>query len=129
MAQRLGEALLKVLRGEIHWVDLSPVQGSEQGGLRPVLVLQHDILNVRSSTTIGLAITSRPQRQGYPLTIKLESGEGGLPQPSWIKVTQIRTLALTRFRGKVGALSKAYLSQVESALVEVLGIDLDDPPR
>lgn len=94
-------------------------------------------LNARSSTTIGLAITSRPQRQGYPLALELESGEGGLPKPSWIKVTQIRTLALERFRGRVGALSTNHLKQVEAApsltlwtwLLAVLGIDLDDLPR
>ena len=118
-----------VRRGEIHWVDLSPVQGSEQGGVRPVLVLQDDFLNARSTTTIGLAITSRPQQQGYPLVLGLESGEGGLPKPSWIKVTQIRTLALERFRGRVGALSSNHLKQVEAALLEVLGIDHNDLPR
>ncbi len=116
----------QVRRGEIHRVDLSPVQGSEQGGTRPVLVLQDDLLNARSGTTIGLAITSRTQRQGYPLVLGLESGEGGLPKPSWIKVTQLRTLALERFHGRVGALSANPLKQVEAAMLEVLGIDLDD---
>lgn len=115
-------ARVEARRGELHWADLSPTVGSEQGGLRPVLVLQDDILNARSSTTIVLAITSQLQRLDYPLAIKLAEGEGGLPKRSWIKIAQRRTLTLARFRGKMGSLSAARVVSVEGALLDVLGI-------
>ena len=60
-----------ILRGEIRWADLNPVRGSEQGGLRPVLIVSHDVFNARSGTVIALAITSQPQRAGFPLTTAL----------------------------------------------------------
>jgi mRNA interferase MazF len=69
-----------ILRGEIYWADLQPVRGHEQGGVRPVLVLSHDIFNDRSGTIIALAITSQPQRAGFPLTFKLPAGT--LPRES-----------------------------------------------
>jgi len=64
----------RVLRGEVYWADLQPVCGHEQGGVRPVLILSHDIFNERSGTVIALAITSREQRAGYPLSWLLPSG-------------------------------------------------------
>ena len=63
----------RILRGEIRWADLNPVRGKEQAGLRPVLVLSHDVLNAHSGTVIAMAITSQPQRAGFPLTLELES--------------------------------------------------------
>jgi mRNA interferase MazF len=71
-----------------------------------------------------LAITSQPQRIGYPLVVELAEGEGGLPKRSWVKLTQIRTLALARFRGKVGSLSAARMASIDEALLDVLGISL-----
>ena len=59
-----------ILRGDIYWADLNPVIGSEQGGLRPVLILSHNVFNERSGTVIAVALTSQPQRAGYPLTFK-----------------------------------------------------------
>jgi mRNA interferase MazF len=59
-----------ILRGSIYWADLHPVTGSEQGGLRPVLIVSHDIFNERSGTVIAIALTSQPQRAGFPLKIK-----------------------------------------------------------
>jgi mRNA interferase MazF len=67
-----------ILRGEIRWADLDPVRGHEQGGRRPVLVISHDVFNDHSGTVIVMAITSRPQRAGFPLTLKLD--EAGLPK-------------------------------------------------
>jgi mRNA interferase MazF len=69
-----------ILRGDIRWADLNPVIGSEQGGLRPVLVLSHNVFNERSGTVIAVAITSQPQRAGFPLTMEL--GEPALPKKS-----------------------------------------------
>jgi len=63
--------MASILRGEIYWADLNPVIGSEQGGFRPILILSHNIFNDRSSTVIAVAITSQPQRAGFPLTLEL----------------------------------------------------------
>lgn len=79
--------MARILRGEIRWADLNPVRGREQAGRRPVLVLSHDVFNARSGTVIGMAITSQPQRAGFPLTVELESA--ALPKRSWVKVSQI----------------------------------------
>jgi mRNA interferase MazF len=84
-----------ILRGEIRWADLNPVRGREQAGLRPVLVLSHDIFNERSGTVIAVAITSQPQKAGFPLTLELKTQR--LPKQSWIKISQIRTLSIERF--------------------------------
>lgn len=111
-----------VLRGEVHWADLSPVVGSEQGGRRPVLIMQADPLN-RSATTIGLAITSAPQRVDYPLVVRLERGEAGLRKVSWVKINQVRTLAMRRLVGRLGILSGQRLAEVEDALLDVLAIE------
>lgn len=96
--------------------------GSEQGGMRPVLILQADAVNRHANTTVVLAITSRPQRVGYPLVIRLEPGEGGLPKASWVKLNQLRTLSLERLRGSLGQLSAQRMQELERALLEVLDI-------
>ena len=62
-----------ILRGEVRWADLNPVRGHEQGGTRPIIILSHDVFNERSGTVIAMAITSQPQRAGFPLTLELES--------------------------------------------------------
>jgi mRNA interferase MazF len=108
-----------ILRGEIRWADLNPVRGSEQGGLRPVLILSHDVFNARSGTVIAVAITSQPQRAGFPLTLPL-SGEL-LPKPSWVKISQIRTLASERIGKKLAALTPEELAQVVEGLNEIVG--------
>src|SRR5215469_7422533 len=81
--------MARILRGEIRWADLDPVRGREQAGARPVLVLSHDVFNERSGTIIAVALTSQPQRAGYPLTLELDIR--GLPKKSWVKISQIRT--------------------------------------
>ena len=86
--------MARILRGEIRWADLNPVRGSEQAGLRPVLILSQDVFNERSGTVIAIAITSQPQRAGFPLTLELQST--GLPKRSWVKISQIRTLSVER---------------------------------
>ena len=90
--------MARILRGEIRWADLKPTRGHEQAGLRPVLILSHDIFNERSGTVIAVAITSQPQRAGFPLTLELKTGD--MPKQSWIKISQIRTLSVERI-GKV----------------------------
>jgi mRNA interferase MazF len=74
-----------ILRGDIHWADLNPVIGSEQGGLRPVLILSHNVFNEKSGTVIAVAITSQPQKAGYPLTMEIVDTK--LPKKSWVKIS------------------------------------------
>jgi mRNA interferase MazF len=108
-----------LLRGEIYWADLNPVRGHEQGGLRPVLIISHDILNHNSGTVIVLAITSKEQRAGYPLTHQLKSG--GLPKESWVKMTQVRTISVDRLRERIGAVTPTELIEIIEGLIELVG--------
>jgi mRNA interferase MazF len=108
-----------VLRGEIYWADLQPVRGHEQGGVRPVLVISHDLFNERSGTVIALAITSQPQRAGYPLTWRLPAGT--LPRDSWVKISQIRTLSTERLSGQAGRLGEAELREIVDGLTRLVG--------
>ena len=108
-----------ILRGEIRWADLNPVRGSDQAGQRPVLILSQDVFNEISGTVIAVAITSRPQRAGFPLTLELESS--GLPKRSWVKISQIRTLAVERI-GKLLARAKPEeIAQIVDGLIEIIG--------
>src|SRR4030043_2274312 len=99
-----------VLRGDIRWADLNPVRGREQAGLRPVLILSHDVFNERSGTVIAVTITSQPQRAGFPLTLELKTGD--LPKRSWVKISQVRTLSVERIGKLIGRSSPEELSQV-----------------
>jgi mRNA interferase MazF len=108
-----------ILRGDIYWADLNPVIGSEQGGLRPVLVLSHNVFNERSGTVIAVALTSQPQRAGYPLTFELGSSE--LPKKSWVKISQIRTLSVKRILRKISKVSEEELATVIEGLNEIIG--------
>jgi mRNA interferase MazF len=108
-----------ILRGNIYWADLNPVIGSEQGGLRPVLVLSHNVFNERSGTVIAVALTSQPQRAGFPLTLELN--EKNLPKKSWVKISQIRTLSIKRIGKKIAAASDEELSLIIEGLNEIIG--------
>ncbi len=111
--------MARVLRGEIRWADLNPVRGSEQAGRRPVLVLSQDVFNERSGTVIAVAMTSQEPRAGFPLT--LESAAPGLPKRSWIKVSQIRVLAVERLGKRLARASAEELSRVVEGLNEIVG--------
>jgi mRNA interferase MazF len=111
--------MARILRGEIRWADLNPVRGSEQGGLRPVLIISQNIFNERSGTVIALAITSQEQRAGFPLTLELASPL--LPKISWVKISQIRTLAAERIGKKIADVSPEELEQVIEGLNEIVG--------
>ncbi|MDN5941665.1 MAG: type II toxin-antitoxin system PemK/MazF family toxin [Nitrospira sp.] len=110
--------MARILRGEIRWADLNPVQGNEQAGRRPVLVLSHDVFNERSGTVIAVTLTSKPQRAGFPLTLELQSK--GLPKKSWVKVSQIRTLAVERIGARLGSAGSEELTQVVEGLNEII---------
>jgi mRNA interferase MazF len=108
-----------ILRGDIRWADLNPVIGSEQGGLRPVLVLSHNVFNERSGTVIAVAITSQSQRAGFPLTMELQ--DRSLPKKSWVKISQIRTLSVKRIGRKIAHASEEELALVIEGLDEIIG--------
>ena len=111
--------MARILRGEIRWADLNPVRGKEQAGRRPVLILSHEVFNERSGTVIAVALTSQPQRAGFPLTLEIQSK--GLPKKSWIKISQIRTLAVERIGQRLGKLSAEELAEVIEGLNEIIG--------
>jgi mRNA interferase MazF len=111
--------MARILRGDIRWADLNPVRGHEQAGLRPVLILSHDIFNERSGTVIAMALTSQPQRAGFPLTFELKRGK--LPKRSWVKISQIRTLSVERIGKKIGRCTPEELGQIIEGLNEIIG--------
>ena len=111
--------MARILRGEVRWADLNPARGSEQAGNRPVLILSQDIFNERSGTVIAVAITSQPQRAGFPLTVELKTVQ--MPKRSWVKISQIRTLAIERIGKKIGRASPEEVAQVINGLEEILG--------
>jgi mRNA interferase MazF len=108
-----------ILRGEIRWADLNPTRGKEQAGQRPVLILSHDVFNERSGTVIAVALTSQPQRAGFPLTLELTTPR--LPKRSRVKISQIRTLATERIGNRLGRAAPEELAQVLEGLNEILG--------
>lgn len=111
--------MARLLRGEIRWADLDPARGHEQAGKRPVLILSHDVFNERSGTVIAVALTSRPQRAGYPLTLQLDSR--ALPKPTWVKIGQIRTLAAERIGALAGLASPEEMARIVEGLNEIVG--------
>ena len=111
--------MARILRGNIYWADLNPVIGSEQGGLRPVLILSHNVFNERSGTVIAVALTSQPQRAAFPLTLELESPK--LPKKSWVKISQLRTLSIKRIGKMIAKLSEEELMSVVDGLNEIIG--------
>jgi mRNA interferase MazF len=111
--------MARILRGDIHWADLNPVIGSEQGGLRPVLILSQNVFNERSGTVIAAAITSQPQRAGFPLTLELSKSK--LPKQSWVKISQIRTLSVKRIGKRLSKASDEELAFIIEGLNEILG--------
>lgn len=108
-----------LLRGEVRWAELSPATGSEQAGLRPVLILSHTIFNQRSGTVIAVALTSQPQKAGFPVTFRLTSVR--LPKPSWVKISQVRTLSTERIGRRLGQVSPEELTRVIEGLQEIIG--------
>jgi mRNA interferase MazF len=110
--------MARILRGEIRWADLNPTRGREQAGLRPVLILSHDIFNERSGTIIAIAITSQSQKAGFPLTLELKTGS--LSKQSWAKISQIRTLSVERIGKLIGKASQEEMIQVIEGLNEII---------
>jgi mRNA interferase MazF len=109
-----------MLRGEIRWADLNPTRGHGQAGQRPVLILSQDVFNDRSGTVIAVALTSQPQRAAFPLTLELTTPR--LPKRSWVKIGQVRTLAVERIGKRLGKASPEELDQVLEGLNEIIGV-------
>ena len=111
--------MARILRGNVYWADLEPTRGREQAGRRPVLVLSHEVFNSHSGTVIALAITSQPQRAGFPLTYSLP--EKLLLKPSWVKISQIRTLSVKRLSHRVAHLDEVEVNRIIEGLQDIIG--------
>ena len=114
--------MVVVKRGDIYYADLSPVVGSEQGGIRPVLIIQNDVGNKYSPTVIAAAITSQINKAKMPTHIELSASEYGLYKDSVILLEQIRTIDKKRLREKVAHLDKRLMENVNDALAVSFGI-------
>ncbi|MBQ8171341.1 MAG: type II toxin-antitoxin system PemK/MazF family toxin [Oscillospiraceae bacterium] len=111
-----------VKRGEIYYADLSPVVGSEQGGVRPVLIVQNDIGNKHSPTVIAAAITSQKEKNKLPTHIELNAASCGLAKDSVVLLEQVRTLDKRRLKERMGELDSDAMNQVNSALSVSFGL-------
>lgn len=113
---------VNVRRGDIYYADLSPVIGSEQGGLRPVLIVQNDVGNRYSPTVIAAAITSRTSKSKLPTHIEVYADRYGLAKDSVILLEQIRTIDKTRLKEKMGHLDENVMDQVNNAITVSFGL-------
>lgn len=114
----------RIVRGDIYFADLSPVTGSEEGGYRPVLILQNDVGNRYSPTTIVAAVTSKIHRAKLPTHVEIPAEKAILQKDSVILLEQIRTIDKKRLKEKVGRLDLELMEKVQSALGISLGLDL-----
>ena len=117
--QKEKTAVIK--RGEVYYADLNPVVGSEQGGIRPVVVLQNDVGNKFSPTIIAAATTSKLDKAKLPTHIELPKGTTSLPKNSLVLLEQIRTIDKSRIKEKIGQLPSSVMDQIEQALLISLG--------
>ena len=113
---------MSVKRGEIYYADLSPVVGSEQGGIRPVLIVQNDIGNKHSPTVIAAAITSQKEKAKLPTHISLNASSCGLAKDSIVLLEQIRTIDKKRLRERMGELDSPSMTKVNNALSISFGL-------
>ncbi|HEY6482695.1 MAG TPA: type II toxin-antitoxin system PemK/MazF family toxin [Steroidobacteraceae bacterium] len=111
--------MARILRGEVRWADLNPVRGHERSGHRPVLILSHDIFNARSGTVIAVALTSQPQQAGFPLTLEVKLAQ--LRKPTWVKISQIRTLSVERIGKCMARVAPGELTRIIEGLNDILG--------
>lgn len=111
-----------IMRGDLYYADLSPVVGSEQGGIRPVLVIQNDVGNKFSPTVIVAAITSRSTKAAIPTHVCIRRMRGGLKQDSTVLAEQIRTIDRNRLKEYIGHLDSGLMSGIDQAMVTSLGL-------
>jgi mRNA interferase MazF len=111
--------MARILRGEVRWAELNPVRDHEQAVHRPVLILSHDIFNAASATVIAVGLTSQPQKAGFPLTLELKIAE--FRKPTWVKISQIRTLSVKRIGKRLTRIAPREVTRVIEGLNEILG--------
>ena len=126
MAKKRIQKIPRVKRGEIYFANLNPVVGSEQGGVRPVLILQNDTGNKYSPTTIVAAVTSRHKRARLPTHVPLAAREGPLDKDSVVLLEQVRTIDKTRLKEQIAKHSPEELVQVQDALKLSLGFNTQE---
>ena len=116
---------MNIKRGDIFYADLSPVIGSEQGGMRPVLIVQNDIGNRFSPTVIAAAITSQREKNKLPTHIGLHAQNCGLAKDSIVLLEQVRTLDKKRLKEKMGALDELSMERINQAISISFGLEPD----
>ena len=114
---------MSIQKGDLYFADLSPVMGSEQGGVRPVLVVQNDVGNKFSPTIIVAAITSRKNKADLPTHVEIDAGGNGLSKNSIVLLEQLRTIDKKRLKERIGTIDKTRLPEVNEALSVSLGIE------
>ncbi len=114
---------MNIKRGEIYYADLSPVVGSEQGGIRPVLIVQNDMGNRHSPTVIAAAITSQKEKAKLPTHISLDAERCGLSKDSIVLLEQVRTLDKKRLKERMGELDNDAMQKVDNALSVSFGLE------
>lgn len=120
----IGRNIMSVKRGEIYYADLSPVVGSEQGGIRPVLIVQNDVGNKHSPTVIAAAITSQRDKNHLPTHIEVQAEKCGLAKDSIVLLEQIRTIDKRRLKDKMGELDLRSMNKVNTALSISFGLEI-----
>ena len=113
---------MPVKRGDLFWVDLNPIKGSEQAGRRPILVIQNDIGNEFASTVIVAPLTTKVFTKNYPTNVRIPKGVAGLKETSTVLLSQIRTIDQSRLERRIGHLPGSYLRQVNRAISVSLGL-------
>jgi len=117
---------MKAKRGEVWYADLNPIRGSEQAGVRPVLVVQNDTINPFTTTILAIPFTTNLRRAALPSCVQVAEGEGGLIAESVLLCHQMRALDQTRLRDKLGEISEETMVSVETCLLFVVGIQLGE---
>ncbi|MDO5123389.1 MAG: type II toxin-antitoxin system PemK/MazF family toxin [Eubacteriales bacterium] len=113
---------MNIKRGDIYYADLSPVVGSEQGGVRPVLIVQNNMGNKYSPTVIAAAITSQQSKANIPTHITIESAVGGLTKNSVVLLEQVRTIDKQRLKEKMGTINSNTMSRIDEAISISMGL-------
>lgn len=115
---------MNIKRGDIFYADLSPVVGSEQGGIRPVLIVQNDVGNRFSPTVIAAAITSQQSKANLPTHILLNADSSGLAKDSVVLLEQVRTIDKKRLKEKMGSVDQSYMSEINDAISISFGLNV-----
>ena len=114
---------MSIKRGEIYWVGLDPVKGSEQSGRRPALILQNNVGNEFSPTTLVAPLTTKSYFESYPVNVNVPKGIAGLKSDSTVLLSQIRAIDKNRLENKVGRLPESFLQKVDLAAKVSLGLE------